>query len=184
MLRRPTLRTERLILRPFAATDAQEVRRLAGDRDVASTTRRIPHPYPEGAAEAWIASQDRAWDEGREANLAIVRTDGDRLLGAIGLIVRSEDSKAELGYWIGKPYWGQGYGTEAARAVLRYGFEELGLNRIYAHHMVRNPASGRILEKLGMTREGLLRQHVIKWGQFEDVVLYGILREQYKAARP
>ena len=81
-----------------------------------------------------------------------------------------------MGYWIGKPFWGQDYCTKAARAMLDFGFGPWELNRIHAYHFVRNPASGRVMAKIGMQYEGLLRQHVIKWGQFEDLALYGILR--------
>jgi [ribosomal protein S5]-alanine N-acetyltransferase len=88
-----------------------------------------------------------------------------------------------LGYWIGKPYWGRGFCTEAARAVLRYAFTELGLNRVHAYHFHHNPASGRVLQKIGMTHEGLLRQHVKKWGQFIDNELYSILRSEFENTR-
>jgi [ribosomal protein S5]-alanine N-acetyltransferase len=81
-----------------------------------------------------------------------------------------------IGAWVGKPNWRHGFATEAAVAVLRYGFKVLGLHRIYARHFKRNPASGRVLQKLGMTYEGCRRQHVMKWGVFEDMELYGILR--------
>jgi RimJ/RimL family protein N-acetyltransferase len=84
-----------------------------------------------------------------------------------------------MGFWIGVPSWGRGYATEVARRVVGYAFEELKLNRVYAHHMVRNPASGRVLEKVGMRREGLLRQRVRKWGVFEDVVLLAILHDDW-----
>jgi RimJ/RimL family protein N-acetyltransferase len=72
--------------------------------------------------------------------------------------------------------------TEAARAVLRYGFEELGLNRVHAHHFAQNAPSGRVLEKIGMVREGCRREHVRKWGRFVDVVLYGVLADEYQTA--
>jgi RimJ/RimL family protein N-acetyltransferase len=84
--------------------------------------------------------------------------------------------QAELGFWVGKPFWRLGYASEAASAVVQFGFESLGLNRIYAFHMARNPASGKVLEKLGMQREGILRQRVRKWERFEDVVAYAVLR--------
>ena len=84
-----------------------------------------------------------------------------------------------MGFWIGVQSWGKGYATEAAGRVIRYAFEELRLNRVYAHHMLRNPASGRVLEKVGMKREGLLRQRVRKWGVFEDVVLLALLRQDW-----
>ena len=77
------------------------------------------------------------------------------------------------------PYWNNGYGTEAVQAVLKYGFEVLGLNRIHAKHFKRNPASGRILQKIGMKYEGCQRQHFKKWDNFEDIELYGILRSEY-----
>ena len=175
----PTLETARLVLRPFRTADADEVQRLAGDRAVADTTLNIPHPYEDGMAEKWI-SNHRDWFERREqAVFAItLRSDGT-LIGAVGLLIHGEDQRAELGYWIGKPYWNQGFCTEAARRVLGFGFEHLGLNRIYAHHFVRNPASGRVLQKLGMAHEGRLRQHVRKWDAFEDLELYGILKSQW-----
>ena len=89
-----------------------------------------------------------------------------------------EEKMAEIGYWIGKPYWSQGYCTEAAREVVRYGFEVLNLNRIQARHMTKNPASGRVMEKVGMKYEGRLRQSLLRWDQFEDVAIYSILRDE------
>ena len=83
-----------------------------------------------------------------------------------------------MGYWIGVPYWNKGYCSEAAKALIGYGFDELGLNRVFAEHMVRNPASGRVMEKAGMTYEGTLRQHVKKWDRYEDLKVYGILRTE------
>jgi [ribosomal protein S5]-alanine N-acetyltransferase len=105
---------------------------------------------------------------------------GGSLIGAMGLRdIDTEHSLAEMGFWIGLDWWGQGYATEAGRAVLQFGFEQLNLNRVHAHHMVRNPASGRVLEKIGMRQEGLLRQRVKKWGVFEDVVLMATLRSEW-----
>jgi RimJ/RimL family protein N-acetyltransferase len=105
---------------------------------------------------------------------------GGSLVGTIGLRdIDAEHSQAELGFWVAVECWGQGYATEAARAVVGFGFGQLGLNRIYAHHMVRNPASGRVLTKVGMKQEGLLRQRVRKWGVFEDVVPMAMLREEW-----
>ncbi len=86
---------------------------------------------------------------------------------------------AELGYWIGRFYWGQGYCTEAARQVLRYGFEDLKLNKICARHMQTNPASGRVMQKIGMRQEGCLRQHYNRWGEVVDYPIYGILHAEY-----
>lgn len=179
---RPILRTERLNLRPFRTDDAARVRLLAGDRAVADTTMNIPHPYLDGMAERWIDTHDPLWLEGRSIVFAIAREPDDLLIGAIGLTLNPVHDRAELGYWIGRPFWGHGYCTEAARAVVEYGFHELGLRRIHATHFVRNPASGRVMEKLGMRREGVLRRHVRKWDDFEDLAVCGILREEYGAA--
>ena len=87
--------------------------------------------------------------------------------------------QGELGYWIGVPYWGKGYCTEAGEALLEYGFTELDLNRIHASYFSRNPASGRVMEKLGMTYEGTRKQHILKWNKFEDLALKGILRKDW-----
>ena len=148
---------------------------LIGAREVAATTLRIPHPYTEQDGAQFIAST-RA---GTEVRLAITLRADDSLCGGIGLAVEAEHSRAELGYWIGVPYWRNGFATEASAAMLRYGFEQLQLNRIFATHFKQNPASGRVLRKLGMQREGCMRQHVRKWGQFVDLELYSILREDW-----
>lgn len=175
----PTLTTERLVLRPFRLADGPEVQRLAGERAIADTTLAIPHPYPEGAAEEWIATHAPRFAEGIEAVFAVTRKPEGELAGAIGLMISPGDAKAELGYWIGVPFWGRGYATEAGRAVLEYGFKDLGLHRIQARYIVRNPASGRVLEKLGMRTEGLQRHAIRKWDVFEDVALVAILAAEW-----
>ena len=159
--------------------DAPDIQRLAGDRDIAATTLRIPHPYEDGMAEEWISSRQAVFDAGEGVDFAIVGRSDNSFIGSIGLMLSQPHDSAEMGYWIGKPYWNQGYGAEAAGAVLQYGFEQLGLNRVYAAHYSRNPASGRIMQKIGMTYEGCLRQHVKKWGRFEDMEYYGILKSEY-----
>jgi RimJ/RimL family protein N-acetyltransferase len=97
------------------------------------------------------------------------------LVGAISLRIELPQRRAELGYWVGVPYWGRGFATEAARAMIEFGFRRLSLHRIYAHHFVRNPASGRVMEKAGMQHEGTLRGHFFRWGAPEDVAVWGIL---------
>jgi RimJ/RimL family protein N-acetyltransferase len=173
----PDLITPRLTLRAFRAADAPAVKRMAGDRAIADTTLNIPHPYEDGVAEAWIASHAGLRERSASVTYAVTRTADDALLGAIGLTLREDQGRAELGYWIGRPYWGKGYATEAAGAMIAYGFERLRLHRIHACHLSRNPASGRVMQKAGMRLEGTLRGHVKKWGVFEDIVVYGILRD-------
>jgi ribosomal-protein-alanine N-acetyltransferase len=165
----PHLETERLILRPFELSDAKRVQLLVGDKAIASTTLSIPHPYEDGMAEEWILAHPEAYKKGESINFAIVLKSSDELIGAIGLTLRQEHARAELGYWVGKPYWDRGYCTEAAREVVRYGFEELSLNRIQAMHFSRNPTSGKVMRKIGMHHEGISREHILKWGVFEDL---------------
>jgi len=179
MEQRTTLHTQRLILRPFEIVDARDVQRLAGDHAIADTTLNIPHPYEDGMAEQWIATHQPQFEAGEGRVFAIALRATGELVGAIGLVMNRRFDRAELGYWIGRPYWNQDYCTEAGHAVLWYGFTELNLNRIHAYHLSRNPASGRVMEKLGMTREGLLRQHAKKWDKYEDLVEYGLLRQDW-----
>ena len=174
----PVLRTARLQLGPFYLDDAPELQRLAGAREIADTTLSIPHPYELDHAIAWIEQQRKEAARGRSTTYAVRLFDGT-LIGSVGLRdIDREHSQAELGFWIGREWWGKGYAREAAAAMIRFGFEALALNRIYAHHMRRNPASGRVLEAAGMQCEGVLRQRVRKWGVFEDVVLYAALRDE------
>ncbi len=177
----PTLTTKRLRLRPFRLDDATAVEELAGAYSIAAHTANIPHPYPNGAAEEWISTHEEAFEKGKGMNFAITFKEKDTLIGAIGLFTKKQHRLGELGYWIGEPYWNRGYCTEAAREVVRYGFEDLGLNRIQARHMTKNPASGRVMEKIGMQREGTLRQSLYRFDAFEDAHIYAILREEYEA---
>jgi RimJ/RimL family protein N-acetyltransferase len=175
MMEQPTLATERLLLRPFTLADAEALQRLAGAEEIADTTLNIPHPYADGLAEAWIESHADAFRDRERVVLAI--TDSNAVLvGAISLRLDLGHRRAELGYWIGLPFWGRGYATEAVVAMVEYGFKELRLNRIFAHHLARNPASGRVLEKAGFVHEGFHRAAVLKNGRFEDLHSFAVLR--------
>jgi ribosomal-protein-alanine N-acetyltransferase len=171
-----TLHTERLTLRPFTLDDAPEVQRHCSAREVALNTLMIPHPYPQGGAEEWIAKHAEDFEMNRIHHFAL---DDGALVGAMGLMMKG-NGIAEIGYWIGVPFWGRGYATEAAREVLRYGFEDCGLHRIFAGYFTRNAASGRVMEKIGMKYEGTLRHHECKWGEYVDVAFYGILRDEFQ----
>ena len=174
----PTLETERLLLRPFEPADAPIVRTLAGAPEVALTTQNVPHPYEDGMAEAWIATHGPAWKARTFLTLAVTAVP-EGLVGAVSLHLNVAHQRGELGYWIGLPFWNRGFATEASAAVVDFGFRTLGLNRIQARHMTRNPASGRVMQKLGMRPEGVQRQHVLVRGRFEDVAMYGVLEEEW-----
>ena len=180
----PILQTERLILRSFTLGDAADIQCLAGERAVASTLTNMPHPYEDGMAEEWMRACSDKFKKDEALNFAVTRRTDKRLIGGIQLRLEQENERAELGYWIGKPYWNHGYATEAARAVVAYCFEVLKLNRIYAYHFTRNSASGRVLEKIGMRYEGCRRQHTKKWDNFEDSRGYGMLKADYDSLMP
>jgi RimJ/RimL family protein N-acetyltransferase len=172
----PVLSTERLLLRPFELRDVAALVPLLEVREVAANLLRVPHPYNEQDARTFIGSIQQS----NEAPFAIVLPN-DTLIGGMGLTVDPAHARAELGYWLGVPHWGHGYATEAARAVLEYGFDTLGLHRIWASHFHYNEVSAKVLRKIGMRHEGRLRQHVLKWGEFIDLEMYGILRTDPKS---
>lgn len=173
----PSFQTDRLTLRPYQMSDAPQVQQLASHPLIAATTLRIPHPYEEGMAEAWIASTQERWAAGDGYHFAIVLRETAELIGSIGLTVQREWERAELGYWIGVPYWGRGYATEAAKETLRYGFRELGLHRIHASVFANNPASARVLEKAGLVYEGRHVQSIKKSGEFLDTLTYAQVQQ-------
>jgi [ribosomal protein S5]-alanine N-acetyltransferase len=178
-LERPTLVTARLVLRPHEPADAPRLQQLAGEWKVADTTLNMPHPYLDGMAETWIGNRAQEWRDRKGLALAVTLP-GVGLVGGVNFHDLSpRHHRAELGYWIGVEFWGRGYCTEAVAALVRFGFERMDLNRVFAIHMTRNPASGRVMQKLGMTHEGRLRRHVERWGKFEDIECYGLLREEW-----
>lgn len=181
MTKLPTLLTPRLILRPFKLEDAPVVSELANDKDIATNTENLPYPYEEHMARYWISNHQEMFERGDLLNLAVTLRKNNKVLGAIGFDLDYKNDAAELGYWLGRPYWGVGYATEAAKRMLHYGFTELKFHRIHSCHLTLNPASGNVLQKIGMQHEGHLREHLKKWDKYEDVEKYGILRSEYHA---
>lgn len=191
----PRLYTPRLILRPFVAADGARVRELAGDKRIADMTLLVPHPYPLDAAETWIARHEPAAARGEEFVFAITlagtRTPGreqdlddtGHLIGAVGIGFKGDPDNAcgDLGYWLGVHYWNRGFMTEAARAVLAFGFTRRHYHKIACSHFAENTASGRVIHKLGLLREGVFRHALRKDGAWIDLVTYGILAEEWTA---
>lgn len=154
----PVLETARLVLRRPQLGDAKAIAALANDRRIAENTRRIPHPYRVEDAEDFILSAGVA---SGEMTFAITQRD-NTLIGGCGLVL-PDGSAPEIGYWLGVPYWGQGFATEAVRALIDYAFTELDHEALQAGARVTNPASRRILEKCGFqwTGVGLVRIRAI-----------------------
>jgi RimJ/RimL family protein N-acetyltransferase len=144
----PVLETERLILRAPRFEDAKRVAALANDRRVAENTARIPHPYSLADAKDWIGSANRT---AGEASFLIDA--GGEVIGACGLEWRN--GVPEIGYWLGAPFWGNGYATEAVRALIDHAFGEGCYPALHAGARVSNPASRRVLEKCGFQWTGV-----------------------------
>jgi RimJ/RimL family protein N-acetyltransferase len=153
------LKTERLVLRAPRPDDAKSITDLINDRRIAENTARIPHPYSLADAQAFLAQVNR---DRSEPSFLIALADGT-VIGGCGIGV-SRGPDPELGYWIGVPYWGRGYVTEAARALIDHAFGELGSARLSGRARVSNPASRRVLEKCGFQWTGvsLIRIRALK----------------------
>jgi RimJ/RimL family protein N-acetyltransferase len=163
-------------LRRLALADAPRVQLLAGEREVAEMTGLIPHPYPDGAAEEYIAAQNQAWETGKEYSYAVLT--GDETLVGMASLRPVAAERENVGYWIGRPYWGHGYATAALRAMVALGFVLLDVEKLTASHLARNPASGRVMEKCGMRLLGTgEREHR---GTIEAFCLRGITRQDWE----
>ena len=147
---------------------------------MASTTLSIEHPYNQALAEKWIRSSNIESTAGDLIAFAITLLSDYSFLGAISLHLNDSRKQGELSYWIGKPYWNQGYATEAVAGVLSYAFNNLKFERVYAAHFTRNISSGRVMQKAGMLYEGSQLGPTIKWGVLENLELYGISRHQFR----
>jgi RimJ/RimL family protein N-acetyltransferase len=146
----PVLETERLILRAPRFEDAQAIATLVNDRRIAENTARIPHPYGLADAQAFLTAADA--DDGEIAFLMTTQTNG--IVGCCG-IAKLDGDTPEIGYWLGVAFWGQGYATEAARALIDHAFGELGYDTLLAGARVSNPASRRVLQKCGFQWTGV-----------------------------
>jgi RimJ/RimL family protein N-acetyltransferase len=138
-------------IRELRPDDAPAIQRLAADERIADTTSNIPHPYPEGAAAQWLQRVSERREAGRLRAFAILSQDSDDLLGVVTLM-DIEDRTADVGYWVGVPYWGRGLATGALSRACEFARDELGLETLTARVLERNPASARVLERCGFQR--------------------------------
>ena len=166
----------RCSIRGFRPRDAGSIARHANNRKVWLNLRdRFPHPYTLADAKKWIAVATGAVPETHFA-IAV----GGEAVGGIGLTLKNDiwRRSAEIGYWLGEEHWGHGIATEAARAMVDHAFATLSISRLYAGAFEWNPASMRVLEKAGFTREATLKKAVTKDRRTIDLVLYAIVRDQ------
>lgn len=170
-----TLTTERLILRPFQISDAETVAKLCNNYNIYKSTLYLPYPYTLDDAMKWIERHEGNAEKNRAYELAITDKASGVLFGAIALSNNHHSNNGEIAYWIGEEYWGHGYATEAVEAIVQFAFEERKLHKVFARYFSTNPASGRVLEKLGMKQEGILIDHIIKDNRYESLVYYGLI---------
>ncbi|MRG87179.1 GNAT family N-acetyltransferase [Salinibacillus xinjiangensis] len=173
------IETERLVMRPYDLSDAPRAQKLGDDKDVAETTF-IPYPYTLEKVEDWIQNHLSLIENGDAYPLAVILKSERQLIGTMTIRGDKTHNKGELAYWIGKDYWGKGYATEASKKIIEFGFHDLKLNRIWAPVMSKNKASGKVMKKVGLNYEGTLKQDILKWDKYEDVDIYGLLKENYR----
>ncbi|KGP91776.1 acetyltransferase [Pontibacillus chungwhensis BH030062] len=171
-----TITTNRLQLRLFQQADAQEVQRLCHNKQLYQNTLHLPFPYKLKDAKEWIKHHKENFQKGRLFEMAVTDKENGCLYGAIALSYKSHANNGELAYWIGEEYWGNGYATEAGEAILEFAFQVKLYHRVYALSFDTNPGSKRVLEKIGMKQEGVLREHVKKDEQYKDLVYFGMLK--------
>jgi hypothetical protein len=135
----------------------------------------IPQPFGWDEAELWIQREHGAWKRGERFSYALVLKAGRRLMGGVDIELQREHNRGDLAYWLEPGCWGRGLATEAAGRMLRYGFDTLGLHRVYAQCMSTNGASAQVMEKIGLKYEATLRQHNLKDGTWVDMVVYGLV---------
>ncbi len=174
--RLPVLETPRLFLRPLRMSDARDLYAYAQDPEVSRHVLWEAHRSLSDSRQ-FLRAAIRQYRRGLPGSFAITLKDSGRMIGTVGFMwVNTDYWSAEVGYSLSRAYWNRGIMTEALRAVVAFGFDELRLNRIEAQHEVDNPASGRVMAHVGMQPEGVLRQRVRNKGRFADVKLYAILR--------
>jgi len=170
-----TITTERLVLRLFQKSDAAAVTKLCNNYNIYKDTLYLPYPYSIEDALSWIEHHLDNFNANKSYEFAITDKESGELYGAIALSNNQKFSNGEIAYWIGEEFWGNGYATEAAQAILQFAFDEKQYHKVFARYFHSNPASGRVMQKLGMKKEGILVDHVKKENRYVDLVHYGMI---------
>ncbi|WP_409305034.1 GNAT family N-acetyltransferase [Peribacillus sp. SCS-155] len=170
-----TITTNRLVLRLFQKSDAAAVTRLCNNYNIYKHTLYLPYPYSMEDALSWIKRHLDHFKSDKLYEFAITNKETGELYGAIALSNNQNFNNGEIAYWIGEEFWGHGYATEAAQAILQFAFIEKQYHKVFARYFSSNPASGKVLEKIGMKQEGILIDHVRKENRYINLVYYGII---------
>ena len=179
----PSLQSSRLEMSRPLASDIPAIIKYAGHPQIAQFTSNIPHPYLEQHAIGWINAANEGWKSQKSYVFAIRLRPTGAFIGGIGLHLHKAYQQAEMGYWMAFPFWNKGYTSEAVGRILSFGFETLELHKIFATHMINNPASGKVLEKNGMIHEATMLDHLKKDEQYISLKQYRMLRREYEAMK-
>ncbi|SDC57301.1 GNAT family N-acetyltransferase [Shouchella lonarensis] len=177
-----TLTTERLFLRLFQRSDAETVAELCNNENIYQNTMTLPYPYTIDDALIWIGRHHDNFEAEKSYEFAITDKKSGQLYGAIALSHQKKHQHGELSYWIGEPYWSNGYATEAAQAIILFAFNEKAYHKVFARHFASNPTSGKVMQKLGMKQEGHLVDHVKKDDRYESLIYYGIINPAFRTS--
>lgn len=166
-----TIETERILMRLSETDDAKRVAFLANNKNIADKLYFLPQPYTEADALEWFENHHKNYNNKKCFDFMI--TVNNEIIGVIGLSLNVNNG-AEIGYWLGEDYWNMGYASEAAEALIEFGFKHLKLHKIYAGHFSSNKASGRVMEKVGMHYEATLKDQIFKNNKYQDQIMYAI----------
>ncbi len=174
------IETKRLIIRALQIDDANEIYKNINNEQVSRWTANVPHPYTLENAHDFIEYSNIAIENDKKLDLGIILKETGKLIGCAGFVdLDLKNNNAEIGYWLGEKYWGKGIMSEAVFAIIKYGFDNLKLHKIYGKHISENINSKRIFEKLGFKEEGLLREQVLKKGKYFDKKYWGLLKDDF-----
>lgn len=180
MLDFPQIETANLILGKIQVSDIPRIIEYAGNKKIANNTLNVPHPYEEKDAISWINFANQGFEEKTHFTFSMRLKSTNEFIGGIGLNINKQFNRAELGYWMAEPFWNKGFTTEALAAILDFGFTKLELNKIFATHLIENPASGKVMIKNGMIKEGELVEHFRKEEIFKSVIQYRLTKKEFE----
>ena len=168
----PIIKSKKFNLRPFRMSDMESVRKHANDKGVSRNLASLPHPYTKKDAKFWLGKQAKLQRQKNPGEIVFaIEIDGEAV-GSIGLHKIVRGHKAELGYWLGKEFWGGGIMTDAVREITNFGYKNLKLRRIYAGVFLFNKGSARVLEKNGFKLEGIAKKEAKKGNKFIDAYIF------------
>jgi len=172
------IKTKQFILRPFRMGDAKSVIKYAGDKLIARNLPNLPHPYTKKDAKWWLTRQINFRRQKNPEEVVFAIEINGEAVGSIGLHKINYKHKAELGYWLGREYWGRGIMTNVVKKVVNFGFRDLKLNRIYARVFLSNKGSARVLEKNRFKCEGIANKDIKKGNKFVDAYIFAKIKKE------